>query len=393
MTARKRGFTLIELLVVIAIIAVLIALLLPAVQAAREAARRTQCKNNLKQIGLALHNYHDSFNTFPPGWVFDPRRTQEQYAGNMWGWNAYILPMMDQANMYNQINFSQGFPGGLTLAGGDQPEGPGSVHGVEVNPITSLRCPSDRDLVQVSYRKGGGNNIGVLGARSNYPGVHPGVIVGGVQLGFVDTTAPNTLAHQGGTFGGNSKIGLRDMVDGSTNAIVVGERKFWELGGRRVGLQTMWAGIRNADPLTSGGVVFGNSFSLVIGTTAVKINQKPLIASPPGTGEAEFCCAGANAPGDIQNGGSGKLIADPSWHGFASDHAGGAQFLLGDGSVRLIGENIDITTYRRLGTDFLNDGASVGKCVMSLLLDGESARGSTRRRRSANPGSDDGAVQ
>src|SRR5438046_4479450 len=89
----RRGFTLIELLVVIAIIAVLIALLLPAVQQAREAARRANCKSNLKQIGLALHNYHDSYNIFPPGWIFDPNRTQAQYGGNMWGWNTFIMPM------------------------------------------------------------------------------------------------------------------------------------------------------------------------------------------------------------------------------------------------------------------------------------------------------------
>src|SRR4051812_6730319 len=93
----KRGFTLIELLVVIAIIAVLIALLLPAVQQAREAARRSQCKNNLKQIGLALHNYHDTANTLPPGWIGDPTGSN---AGNRWGWGTMILPYLDQAPLY-----------------------------------------------------------------------------------------------------------------------------------------------------------------------------------------------------------------------------------------------------------------------------------------------------
>ena len=97
----KRGFTLIELLVVIAIIAILIALLLPAVQQAREAARRSQCKNNMKQIGLALHNYHDVYNTFPPGYV--GQTDVSILAGyGLWSWSALILPYIDQAPLYNQ---------------------------------------------------------------------------------------------------------------------------------------------------------------------------------------------------------------------------------------------------------------------------------------------------
>src|SRR5664279_3132940 len=97
----RRGFTLIELLVVIAIIAVLIALLLPAVQAAREAARRAQCVNNLKQIALALHNYHDTVGTFPPGSIDDVN-----WNGTWWNWLAFILPQLEQRNIYNAINFS-----------------------------------------------------------------------------------------------------------------------------------------------------------------------------------------------------------------------------------------------------------------------------------------------
>src|SRR5438105_9501891 len=104
MSHRRRGFTLIELLVVIAIIAVLIALLLPAVQQAREAARRTQCRNNLKQIGLAIHNYHDNFNRLPPCWIGVTSGAADKEGINGWGCASKLLPQMDQANLYNQIN-------------------------------------------------------------------------------------------------------------------------------------------------------------------------------------------------------------------------------------------------------------------------------------------------
>ena len=96
MQRRKKGFTLIELLVVIAIIAILIALLLPAVQAAREAARRTQCKNNMKQLALALHNYHDTNFVFPPGW----------HGGNQVAWGTQLLPYCEFKPIYNLINFN-----------------------------------------------------------------------------------------------------------------------------------------------------------------------------------------------------------------------------------------------------------------------------------------------
>ena len=100
-----RGFTLIELLVVIAIIAILIALLLPAVQQAREAARRTQCKNNMKQLGLALHNYHDVYNAFPSGWIAVDNGVQSAHDGlNGAGWGTMILPYLEQSALYNQFN-------------------------------------------------------------------------------------------------------------------------------------------------------------------------------------------------------------------------------------------------------------------------------------------------
>ena len=137
---RRLGFTLIELLVVIAIIAILIALLLPAVQQAREAARRTQCKNNLKQIGLAMHNYHDVYTTFPPGHMFDttiPGGNANSFQHpEMWAWGAFILPFVDQAPLFNQLNVSQRRLTDLLA------EGPDVAALIQI-PLSVYHCPSD----------------------------------------------------------------------------------------------------------------------------------------------------------------------------------------------------------------------------------------------------------
>ena len=135
----RRGFTLIELLVVISIIAVLIALLLPAVQQAREAARRSQCKNNIKQMGLAFHNYHDVFNTFPPAWISGsatgPTNGSTTETG-CWGWGAMLLPHLDQAPLYNVVQ-----PGPLTLS---QNLAAGGAQAAALKtPLAAFRCASD----------------------------------------------------------------------------------------------------------------------------------------------------------------------------------------------------------------------------------------------------------
>ena len=167
---RRVGFTLIELLVVIAIIAVLVALLLPAVQQAREAARRTQCKNNLKQIGLALHNYHDQCNTFPYASSVPGSYGSAALIKNNTGWLS-VLPNLDQSALYNSVNFNAATGSwnnsGGTLAGGGVPVVNAAAAGTK---IQMLLCPSDNGPQTFTYTAGGsyGCAVGVPSYKSSY---------------------------------------------------------------------------------------------------------------------------------------------------------------------------------------------------------------------------------
>src|SRR5438270_4144961 len=154
MYSRRRAFTLIELLVVIAILAVLIGLLLPAVQKVREAANLATCKNNLKQIGLAMHNYYDTWSSYPVGY-YDPTPWPQLDDGPGWGWGAYLLPFLEQANVYKQINFK--------LDVGD----PANA-GVRTVFLKSFICPSDaRQPTDTFTITDGGSNSWTL-AQGSY---------------------------------------------------------------------------------------------------------------------------------------------------------------------------------------------------------------------------------
>ncbi|MCP4508676.1 MAG: DUF1559 domain-containing protein, partial [Fuerstiella sp.] len=200
----RHGFTLIELLVVIAIIAILIALLLPAVQQAREAARRTQCNNNLKQIGLALHNYHDVHKTFPPGWVDQTFGTSSN-----WGWAVYLLPQIEQANLYGRLQVGNPHSLGIAL---DDPQKLKLMQ----TPITAFRCPSDTaPEINDRHTLVSDRQLEISVATSNLV----------AAAGGGDWTVAGKLT---GSFGKNSRVNLRDITDGSSNTIVVGERA-WQL--------------------------------------------------------------------------------------------------------------------------------------------------------------------
>ncbi|MEP3479714.1 MAG: DUF1559 domain-containing protein [Fuerstiella sp.] len=306
--SRSRGFTLIELLVVIAIIAILVALLLPAVQQAREAARRTQCKNNMKQIGLALHNYHDVNLTFPPGFVVTPAAINPN--DNHWTWGAMILPYIEQGALFN------------TLAVGTQTPSQALDNNLDAaqTPLSAFRCPSATgpDLNtdgQRMIQDSDGNFRPV--ALSNYIGVN--------SSGELRPLAANV----DGIFYTNSKTRIRDVTDGTSNTICVGERA-----------------------------------SLLQGTNlrgAVVFMQRQAIGGNDNTGVV-YATGSGRQPLNSTTGNAAR--------GFSSNHTGGAQFLLTDGSVRFISENIDHTpaigidpevnsTYERLLA--IADGQVIGE--------------------------------
>lgn len=284
---QRRAFTLIELLVVIAIIAILISLLLPAVQQAREAARRTQCKNNLKQLGLALHNYHDSHTGFAPGWI-----DQNQSVAANWGWSVYLMPAMEQGNMYQQlqvgeIHLSDALDSVIHLR-------------LMTTPLPGFRCPSDT-APSVNVRNPLLSTLGTSQsvASSNYVGANGGG----------DWTYDGNLQ---GSFGRNSHAKIRDFTDGTSNTIMVGERA-WEL-------QLVGGG---KDPCNAA-AVYGVSADPTAGTHTQRTTMAKGLHGMNQTGPDTTV----------------SPVVPICARSFSSLHAGGAQFLLADGSVRFVSENI-----------------------------------------------------
>lgn len=286
----RRGFTLIELLVVIAIIAILVAILLPAVQQAREAARRSQCKNNLKQIGLALQNYHDVHEAFPPGWIMVDNGVPEPHEGiSGAGWATFLLPMMDEQNLYEL------FDPNVDIA---QP----ANDKFRLTNVPGYRCPSDPspDLWTIFDEADSTLALAEL-PTANYVGVF-----GTEEFpGHGAPSVPPTPAEQGIGNGGlylNSATRFRDFTDGPSNTLLVGERrtdteKEWH---------STWVGV----------VPEGEeSIARVLGIADHTPNHK-----------------------------------DAHFDDFSSHHEGGVQFVMGDGAVRFIGETIDLGVYQGLMT-------------------------------------------
>jgi prepilin-type N-terminal cleavage/methylation domain-containing protein/prepilin-type processing-associated H-X9-DG protein len=327
----RRGFTLIELLVVIAIIGVLIALLLPAVQAAREAARRSQCTNNLKQIALALHNYHDQQGAFPIGWSyfawFDPGWT---LPGKRYTLFASILPQLEQQNSFNSINFLLPVYGGTYLGVST----PGLYQTtVTLTKISSLVCPSDGrqtplavpaqtsvGYTQSSYA-GNGGVTNIINWCSSSNGVS--------CTGWIPTT---------GMFGVDSSVNMADVKDGTSNTVMVGECSQFKNDPDSV--MNFWTVGANFGSSVGNGVTRPQGFVLMI----AKPNASMLIPQPSSSGSSTDRL-------------STQWQVMGQW-GFRSLHPGGANMAFADGSVRFLKETVNISTYQALSTKNLGETIS-----------------------------------
>ena len=389
MRRARRGFTLIELLVVIAIIAVLIALLLPAVQQAREAARRTQCSNNMRQLGLAFQNYHSSHSMFPPGMVDD----DHDPTGAMHTGFLMVLPFIEESSIYNAYNFKVGYPPKLGAKSRNTDlqiqtatdQGQNWLHAsnstVIARSIGVFLCPSNRSATYIP--------LGV-----------PALVAGPTDYGLANGAIPilcgtsndfSVPANLLGSFGVNSRVGLRDMKDGSSLTVMVGEISGGETftgttltttsmppdisaippTQRPQGIDQTWAAARigNIDGWPRGAILIaafqtvgpnlivdnvGEKGSAPLGPEIpIPMNPRLIMPSfadsarattPPSTGGAGPC----------NNNNFNDRLSN-----VRSNHEGGGHFLFGDGTVRFVRENIDKKIYAALftvnGKEILSD--------------------------------------
>lgn len=296
--SRRRGFTLIELLVVIAIIAILVALLLPAVQQAREAARRSACKSNLKQLGVAMHNYHDTFNALPYG---STTFNGGSNGRDGWTWYARILPQLEQTPMYQALNFNEPMNGAAHRA-----------REMRAQYLKVQLCPSDSENFEEegndNWRCPLHNYVACYG-DSQYDGGHYGT---------------NTSGNHTGLFQIDKTVGFRDCTDGLSNTILMSEI------------------VTPHKPFT-----WGN-----IGRTMQAHGSGFTTYNPPNTGNdrANRCYEqlGSGLPNSCDD------IDDNAWREniimARSLHTGGVQATFGDGAVKFVSENTDRTVFRALGT-------------------------------------------
>lgn len=354
---RQSGFTLVELLVVIAIIGILVALLLPAVQAAREAARRMSCSNNLKQLGLSLHNYHDVYKQLPPRAVgpHTPRPLQQTWTpawpfGSL-SWTVLVLPYNEQQTSHDSLL--------SIIKGGTFPCFPNN-HAAYVRmqsgnrsstfELAGFLCPSGPRIAQVQSTvtaAGPGVTLtnGPMGRLS-----YKACVGGGSKATFDDTIRNSLKETCDGTFSYLRGVNFADLTDGTSNVVILGEvAQTFTTPGKFVGSVR----INNAMPLTTDPCPLtpAERQNKAFATGFFNPSPQARLWAYGSTVHSSFAtmyppngpsCGSTNNPSRNNQSGSSVIAA-------SSYHPGGAQICLGDGSVRHISETIDIVTWRRMG--------------------------------------------
>lgn len=305
----RRGFTLVELLVVIAIIGVLVALLLPAIQAAREAARRMSCQNNLKQIGLGMHLYHDVSNTLPPGAIPSPamRANWGSNSGGHFTWGAAILPHIEQTGLYDQLGVASG-------------ASPSAVTGLMQTPLEVFLCPSRTAPDLNTDRLVDGIEVVTANYVANWQSSGGD---GGDQMSEDDSTIREVSGVFGvspGELGQQNRLAFEDVKDGTSNTVMVAERA-WIVSNQAASAGNALA----VDQLNN-----GRDLDDFCGAVVHASRGGPI-----------------NAPADFEwqreNPHNGNMSdRTPDWDsGVSSNHPGGAQVVMVDGSVQFLAETIE----------------------------------------------------
>ncbi len=317
----RRGFTLIELLVVIAIIAILVALLLPAVQQVREAARKSQCQDNLHNIGLGLHNYEGTYQFYPPGRV---RKDAAFVAGDAWyggniGWLPRILPQVEQKPLFDRIDWNLGngssSTDGHTGVNGQAPDG------ARRQWVGLFLCPTDPGTGTVPWTDPSGTRQTGQASDGSYASTNYAGCIG------PDWRLRSMSANPRGMFGQNTRIGVRDVLDGTSNTIYAAEIiiGFPKLSDNDDGSGNCPA---TGSKDTSAARQTGNSWFYAY------FPQSSMFSTYTGPNSKTWDC-GANS--DRVNNAARSL------------HPGGVQAVMGDNQVRFVSENVDLTVWQNAG--------------------------------------------